>query len=414
MSDITVTFSKDRYIFGEDTSIEGKITINRDASSEFEGNIEVKHIIKEWVFEKVINADTLDELLKPASFFAIKNPFKTINTYTISILKLKKNEYNFQFDITTPNFYGDMWVWPWDGNYSCIINYIVITLDQNGISETLPVRIEWDNVQPVLLKKEKEKEILDEDTFDEEEEKFDESKWIKLLWWERLISQSAYDDVSSLSIIEKIGKMLYELKVFWILYRTLCIGAFPFFIFSLSEVLVTFIPAFTISNIDNFYTWVVVFFLILRFYFVSSFKKKIEKRSVSIDIFEPDEDEEKYFRKCFEWNQLKLEKLFEPDFGDPLYPLSISGKCEIWIELLYDYRISKHYSFQQTIINKKIFSGTFSSLSSLMNKEIVLEKWVNDIARLQNEHGKLTCEVIVDITYTWLTKERETIDLIWY
>lgn len=46
-----------------------------------------------------------------------------------------------------------------------------------------------------------------------------------------------------------------------------------------------------------------------------------------------------------------------------------------------------------------------------MEKEIPLEKWVNEVASIKNEHEHLVCEVTIDITYTGLTKERETITL---
>ncbi len=411
MSDITVTFSKDRYIFGEDTMIEGKISVNPELLSQDSGDIEVSHYVKEWIFGKIIHAENLAELFQPTKFLSITNPNSHTSTYSIDKRKLKKGELSFQFDITTPNFYGDMWVSEWDGDYSCIVNFIAVTLDELDISERFPVRIEWESVKPVLLKKEEEKEVTDEDDFDEEEEKYDASKWVKVLWDSRLISESGYNDTSNLTTRERIGKILYELKIFWILYRILWIGAIPFYVFSLSEVLVTFLPRFSTTSIENIFGWAVVFFLLLRFYFVSSFKRALNKRSVALDIYDPEEEEENYFRECFRWSSLKVKQLLTPDYGDPLYPIQVSGKCEIGLRLWYEYTIWKNNTVTQEIIDKNIFKCSFSSLWSLMEKEIPLEKWINEVASIKSNQENLLCEITIDITYTWLSKERETIDL---
>jgi hypothetical protein len=102
------------------------------------------------------------------------------------------------------------------------------------------------------------------------------------------------------------------------------------------------------------------------------------------------------------------------DAGDPFYPIQVSGKCEIGLRLRYEYTIWKNNTVTQEIIDKNIFKCSFSSLSSLMEKEVPLEKWINDVASIKYEQEHLLCEVTIDMTYTWLTKERETIDLIWY
>ncbi len=401
VSEISIKFSKEKYIFGVDTHIEGMLDIPEWYPISWDMKIWIRYSIFDSYNDSILNWDTID--------IADLSDIADVDDNLIENITITGPKKSFSFLIKSPNFYGDIWVPDYSNYFSYIINCITVSIQDIHFSRRIPVRIEYPGFDSLQLKDLDQRENIDEEDLDDlDETAKDNTLWLKVLFDDKVIPEYLYNDMTEITWLQRIGKFVHDSKflnkifLFWIFTFIPYYGwSFNFQTFNI------FMDA-PKQAIDIVYTVFILICIYLHFFCVGAYKKYIEKKSWWMNmLYDSEEDlEEDYHINCFQKNIMSLRELVAENTKNPWFSLNMRGTLKMGLSLYHSHR--KH---EQIFINKQFAEYKFSSLATLLDHQIELPDWVRDMVSIHDEDWNLYCDIIIFIQYDGLMNQYREINL---